>query len=209
MLVEKGLQVAALKGAAVLAVLALLCLLPGNAFGQSSTGQIKGTVSDQTGAVLPGATVTATNTVTGESRETTTNEVGDYNFKLVQPGTYKVQVKADGFKQASLEDLVVRITETAIADVKLEVGAETSEIVTVKAEAPLVRLDSASVGQVIEERSIKQLPLPTRNFQQLLTLTAGTSSNITNTSEVGRGDTAINVNGQRTTSNSVLINGID
>lgn len=190
-------------------LLALLWLAPTVVFGQASTGQVRGTIFDQTGAVIAGAAVTITNQETGESRETTSNEYGDYIFKLLTPGTYRVQVKAEGFKQAQIEDIVVRITETTTADVKLDVGAESGEIVTVKAETPLIKLDSASAGQVIEERSIKQLPLPTCNFQQLLTLTAGTASNITNTSEVGRGDTAINVNGQRTTSNSVLINGVD
>ncbi len=192
-----------------LSVWLVLLLMPAVVYGQASTGQVRGTVFDQSGAVISGATVTIINQVTGEARETTSNEYGDYIFRLLTPGTYRVQVKAEGFKQAQLEDLGVRITETTVADVKLDVGAESGEIVTVKAEAPLIKLDSASAGQVIEERSIKQLPLPTRNFQQLLTLSAGTSSNITNTSEVGRGDTAINVNGQRTTSNSVLINGVD
>lgn len=186
-----------------------LCLFPSVAWGQAATGQLRGTVTDPSGAILAGATVTVTNQDTGVSRDVTSNESGDYLVTLLPPGTYRIEVKIEGFKQFTLDNVPVRITETTVANAKLEVGAGTSEIITVTSETPLVRTDSATGGRVIEERSLRQLPLPTRNFQQLLTLSAGTSSNITNTSEVGRGDTAINVNGQRTTSNSVLINGID
>lgn len=194
---------------AICLVALALVVLPLTTFGQSSTGQIRGAVTDPQGAVIAGATVTVTSNDTGISREATTNESGDFLVTLLPPGMYRVEVKVEGFKQFTLDNVVVRITETTVANVKLEVGTGTSEVVTVSGEAALVNTTSAGGGRVVEERSLRQLPLPTRNFQQILTLSAGTSSNITNTSEVGRGDTAINVNGQRTTSNSVLINGID
>src|SRR4030095_15399540 len=88
-------------------------------------------------------------------------------------------------------------------------AATVTTMVTVTADTPLVDAESSQVGRVIDERSIRQLPLPTRNFQQLLTLSPGTLSSVANNTELGRGDAIISVNGQRTTSNSVRINGID
>lgn len=179
------------------------------AFGQASTGQISGVVTDESGAVVSGATVTVTEKGTGAKRTVTTTESGNYTVPLLPPGVYSVEVSAPNFRKTTLNDVLVRITEDTNADITLQVGDAGGETVVVTAESPLVRTDISSNGRVIEERSLRQLPLPTRNFQQLLTLSTGASSNITNTSEVGRGDTSFNVNGQRSTSNSVLINGID
>ncbi len=179
------------------------------AFGQSSTGQISGVVTDQSGAVVGGATVTVTEKSTGATRSVTTSATGNYTVPLLQPGIYSVEITASNFRKTTLNNVSVRITEDTNADITLEVGDVSGETVVVTAESTLVRTDISSNGRVIEERSLRQLPLPTRNFQQLLTLSAGASSNIANTSEVGRGDTSFNVNGQRSTSNSVLINGID
>jgi hypothetical protein len=185
------------------------CLAALPVFGQVSTGQLSGTVTDPSGAVVSGATVTVIQKGTGTTRTVTTGDTGTYTVPLLPPGTYRVEVTAPNFQKTVLDGVSVRITENTTVDFTLQVGDVSGEVVVVTAEGPLVRTDSSSHGRVIEERSLRQLPLPTRNFQQLLTLSAGTSANITNTSEVGRGDTAINVNGQRTTSNSVLINGID
>lgn len=185
------------------------CLAALPVFGQVSTGQLSGTVTDPSGAVVSGATVTVIQKGTGTTRTVTTGDTGTYTVPLLPPGIYRVEATAANFQKTVLDGVPVRITENTVADLTLQVGDVSGEVIVVTAEGPLVRTDSSSQGRVIEERSLRQLPLPTRNFQQLLTLSAGTSANITNTSEVGRGDTAINVNGQRTTSNSVLINGID
>ncbi|HNJ41791.1 MAG TPA: carboxypeptidase-like regulatory domain-containing protein, partial [Acidobacteriota bacterium] len=138
-----------------------LCLFPSVAWGQAATGQLRGTVTDPSGAILAGATVTVTNQDTGVSRDVTSNESGDYLVTLLPPGTYRIEVKIEGFKQFTLDNVPVRITETTVANAKLEVGAGTSEIITVTSETPLVRTDSATGGRVIEERSLRQLPLPT------------------------------------------------
>ncbi|MET0645279.1 MAG: TonB-dependent receptor [Pyrinomonadaceae bacterium] len=192
-----------------LIVLSLFLLsLAGSASGQGATGQITGTVVDAAGAVVPGASVTATNLATSLRREAATGGEGDFALPLLPPGRYRVEVSAQGFKRVVVEDLEVNVTQTSTINLRLE-PSSVDETVTVTAEGTLVQQESSQVGRVIESRAISTLPLPTRNFQQLLTLSPGTSASVSNNTELGRGDSIISVNGQRTTSNSVRINGID
>jgi hypothetical protein len=191
------------------AVAALCLLLAAPAHAQTATtGQITGTVLDPQGGVVPGAQVIATNEA-GLRREASTDADGVFRLGLLPPGVYKVEVSSTGFKNTLVEGVVVKITETTPVDVTLQVGAAAGETVTVTSETPLVHTDSATRGEVIESGTLRQLPLPTRNFQQLLTLTAGTVSSVPNSSDLGRGDTTFSVNGQRTLSNAVVINGVD
>jgi len=113
-----------------------------------------------------------------------------------------------GFAPVKLEGIAVKITESTVMDVALKVAGSQASIV-VTAESPLVQTENSSRGTAIEESQVRGLPLPTNNFQQLLTLTAGTSGSLQNSSDLGRGDAAIYVNGQRSLSNSVVINGVD
>src|SRR5208337_4205112 len=106
------------------------------------------------------------------------------------------------------EGIAVKITESTVMDVALKVAGSQASIV-VTAESPLVQTENSSRGTVIEESQVRGLPLPTNNFQQLLTLTTGTSGSLQNSSDLGRGDVAVYVNGQRALSNNVLINGVD
>lgn len=178
------------------------------ALGQAATGQITGTIEDAAGAVVPAASVTVTNIATGATREAATGDAGDFAFLSLPPGRYRVEVSARGFKRTVVEELDVNVTQTSTVNLKLEPSIQ-EETVTVTAEGTLVQQESSQVGRVIESRPISQLPLPTRNFQQLLTLSPGTSASVSNNTELGRGDAVISVNGQRTTSNSVRINGVD
>ncbi|HVF44792.1 MAG TPA: TonB-dependent receptor [Pyrinomonadaceae bacterium] len=178
------------------------------ALGQAATGQITGTIEDAAGAVVRGAAVTVTNVSTGATREAAAGDDGDFAFLSLPPGRYRVEVSARGFKRTVVEELDVNVTQTSTVNLKLEPSIQ-EETVTVTAEGTLVQQESSQVGRVIESRSISQLPLPTRNFQQLLTLSPGTSASVSNNTELGRGDAVISVNGQRTTSNSVRINGVD
>jgi Carboxypeptidase regulatory-like domain/TonB-dependent Receptor Plug Domain len=171
----------------------------------ATTGQIAGQIVDPQGAVMVGARVTLTSEA-GVTRETASDGAGHYRFVLLPPGTYKLTVKAAGFKPRGLENVSVKITETTTVDVQLGV-AGVSETVNVSGEAPLVQSTSSTSGRVIEDTQIRQLPLPTRNFQQLLTLSPGAIASLSNNTELGRGDTNIDVNGQRTTSNNVVIDG--
>lgn len=176
-----------------------------NLFAQGTTGQITGTVTDQNGAVVSGASVKITSLDTNFSRTTTTNEEGIYSFQLLPVGRYAVEITAQNF-QAYKAEAVVNVTQTTVVDAQLGVSGDT---VTVNVEAPVLQVESSQNGRVVTGETIRQLPLPTRNFQQLLTLQAGAQSSVSNTTELGRGDATISVNGQRTTSNSVRINGVD
>ncbi len=174
----------------------------------ANTGALEGTVFDQSGAPVPGAEATLSSDA-GLTRSVISDDAGRYRFSLLPPGSYRLNVQLEGFQGVSLTGIEVRITETGTLNVTLKVAQGPSELVTVTAENALVQTDSSTRGNVIEEKTIRQLPLPTRNFQQLLTLSAGTSGSVANSSELGRGDAVINVNGQRTTSNAVVINGVD
>ena len=175
---------------------------------QGTTGQISGTVTDPNGAVVQGANVTATNLGTNFSRSVTTGENGVYAFQLLPPGRYRVTVTASGFQETSAE-AVVNITQTTSVNISLAVGGVNVDPVVVTTETPVLQNETSQNGRVVEGDTIRQLPLPSRNFQQLLTLQAGAQSSVSNNTELGRGDSTITVNGQRTTSNSVKINGVD
>lgn len=183
-----------------------ICLFSIAHFAQGTTGQISGVVTDQNGAVVTNASVKITNTATNLVREATTNSEGTYSFQLLPPGQYKVEVSASGF-QARTINAIVNITQTTSVDVQL--GVTVDATVEVDAGAPLVQTETSQTGRVITGETLRQLPLPTRNFQQVLTLSTGAQSGVSNTTDLGRGDANISVNGQRVTSNSVKINGID
>ncbi|MBX5477741.1 MAG: TonB-dependent receptor [Pyrinomonas methylaliphatogenes] len=183
-------------------------LLAALAHGQGATGNVSGTVTDANGAAVAGATVTLTSTALAFTRQTSTDASGAFAFQLLPPGDYRIEVAARGFKTVVITPVVVRVTETTALDVRLE-PALNPETVTVSAAPPLVQRESSQIGRVIDERPIRQLPLPTRNFQQLLALSPGAYAGVANNTELGRGDAIIVVNGQRTTSNNVRINGID
>ena len=187
-----------------------LCLfsVAPSVFAQGGTGQLSGTVADTNGAVVPNATVKLTSLATAQPRETVTNDSGDFAFTLLPAGTYKLEVTATGFRTVVADEVRINVTQTTSMPIRLD-AAVVSGMVTVNAEPPLVQQETSQVGRVVEEQSLRQLPLPTRNFQQLLTLSPGTSASVSNNTELGRGDSIISVNGQRTTSNNVRINGID
>lgn len=189
----------------LVAILASVMLVASIAAAQGGTGQISGTVTDPNGAVVSGASVKATNTATNFSRETTTDGGGNYSISLLPAGNYSVQINGQGFKAVDLK-AVVSIAQTTVANVDLSVGGGE---VSVDVVAPTLQVETSQNGRTVSGETIRQLPLPTRNFQQLLTLSPGAQSSVTNSTDLGRGDAVISVNGQRTTSNSVKINGVD
>ena len=179
------------------------------AFLQGDTGQLNGTVVDPNGAAIVGAGVKLTSQSTSQVRELVTGDSGDFAFTLLTPGRYKLEVSARNFRTVLIEDARVNITQTTSLVVHLDVAQLTGGDLTITADPPLVQLESSQTGRVIEGETIRQLPLPTRNFQQLLMLSPGTSASVSNNTDLGRGDAVFSVNGQRTTSNNVRINGID
>lgn len=187
----------------------VLCLIAcaGVMWAQSPTsGEIAGHVLDPQGAAVANANVTLT-APSGLVRETKTDAGGRYRFPLLDPGLYSLTVQAQGFAPITRSGEQVRITETTALDIQLTV-AGTKESISVVAE-PVVVQDNATEGRVIGDTQVNQLPLPTRNYTQLLALSTGAVSSLPNNAELGRGDADINVNGQRSTSNNVILDGTE
>jgi hypothetical protein len=182
------------------------CLIScGAVWAQSpTTGEIAGQILDPQGAAVANAAVKLTSP-SGRVRETVSDASGRYRFPLLDPGSYSLSVQATGFAPATRNGAVVRITQTTAVEIQLTV-AGTRESVSVVAE-PIVVQDNNTEGRVIGDTQVNQLPLPTRNYTQLLALSPGAISSLPNNAELGRGDADINVNGQRSTSNNVIIDG--
>src|ERR1019366_1191678 len=192
----------------LLAAAAILCFMtPMTQAQTATTGQIVGVVTDPSGALVVGAKVTVTSDA-GVRREVTTGGNGRYAFPLLDPGSYRLEVSSSGFASAKLQGIVVRITESSVADVALKVAGSPTTV-SVTGQSPLVQTESSARGTVIDEKEIDSLPLPTRNFQQLLAMTAGASGSVGNSSELGRGDVAVYVNGQRALSKNMILNGAE
>ncbi|MBI3472238.1 MAG: carboxypeptidase regulatory-like domain-containing protein [Candidatus Solibacter usitatus] len=150
----------------------VLCICVQCGWGQQSTARLLGTVTDQTGAVVVGAAVKAINSATRQERMAPTDQTGEYSIPLLPIGEYTVTVEAAGFKTGVIQGLVLQVNQEARVDVTLTVGA-TAETVAVEATAPLLVTDSSSVGQVIENKAIANMPLNGRAFWQLAQLTPG------------------------------------
>jgi hypothetical protein len=140
----------------------LILFIPATvARGQTFTGGIRGVVSDANG-VIPGVTVTLTNEATNVSRDTVTNEVGQYNFPAVPPGTYAVKTQLSGYKTFERTGLGVATQQFLTLDIMLEPGA-LQETVTVTGESPLIDTATASTGGTLDRLQLEQLPSPGRN----------------------------------------------
>ena len=154
-------------------ILALLWLTPGfAAYGQESRGTIIGRISDASGAVLPGVTVRATNVATGVQATAKTNEAGSYNIPFLTPGTYRITAEVGGFKRFIQDDVEVRVSETVDLGIAMEVGA-VSESVETRGETPLLDTATPSLGQVIDQRRVQELPLFAGNPTELTLLAPG------------------------------------
>jgi hypothetical protein len=191
-------------------ILLLAVALPaGIAFPQGAqSGAILGAVTDPTGAVVANATVTVVNEATKNvERTVTTTSDGLFSATLLPPGDYTVSVKASGFKAFS-EKVTVVLNQTSRLDARLLVGTPT-EVVEVTANAVTVNTESAVTGQPIDSATMRALPLPVPNFMFLLSLSAGTAGEMPDVRNANRGIVDINVNGQRTSNNSVSLEGIN
>src|SRR5216683_7222583 len=180
----------------------LLVLLSAGSFAQTATGNIGGHVEDPTGAVIPGATVTLIHKSTGQTRTVTTNERGEFLAPLLAIGGYDASTEFKGFKRKSLSGIVLRVDQTVMLPIRLETG-DVSEVVQVEATAPLLESESSSLGQVIENRKVLDMPLNGRNVFAL-GLLAG------NTTEVfGMGtNQTFAAGGGRFSGNEILLDGI-
>ncbi len=174
---------------------------------QETTGTITGVASDQTGAVLPGVSVTVKNTGTGSSRTVVTNEAGSYTATLLSIGAYEVTFELQGFRGSAARGITLHVNDRLQIDGRMTVGGVT-ESVTVSAARELVQPIPA-LQTTIGARQVQELPLNNRNFVQLATLAPGVSSDLSD--EVGIGLTStvsISVNGSRRNSVNWLVDGV-
>jgi hypothetical protein len=182
------------------------------AFSQSTSGRIVGRVADPTGAVLANVKITLINEATGASRDTQTNASGDFNFVEVVPGSYRVEFELTGFKKNVQTSVLVNVNQVVTLNSVLQIGA-TQEVVEVTSEAPQVDTTSTQLGAVINNRSVNELPLNTRDTYQFLQLQPGVQAQLGNGNGslfYGSQDTgSVSVNGGRTRANNFSVNGGD
>jgi hypothetical protein len=173
-----------------------------------ATGAISGTVQDQSGGLIAGAQVSVVSEATGQVvRDLTTDSSGSFTATLLPVGSYSVEVSARGFATTKFTGVLVRVTETTRMTAALKV-TQATETVTVSAEVTTINMTNAATGQALDSTTVSTLPLPTQNFQQLLALSTGASSDINNGGDLGRGSARIVVNGQRETNNNYSIEGV-
>jgi hypothetical protein len=179
------------------------------AWAQTNTATLSGTVTDQSTAVLPGATVTVRNVETGARRLLVTGNEGLYHAAELSPGNYEVEAQLSGFKTAVRTGISLSVGRQAIVDLVLEVG-EVQQSVVVTGEAPLVESRTAAVSVLIDERTVRELPLNGRDLNQLSLLTPGValSSSSTAKSTAGFGK-MLSVKGSRPQSNVFVLDGTD
>jgi Carboxypeptidase regulatory-like domain/TonB dependent receptor len=179
------------------------------AYGQGgATGAISGGVVDINGGTVADADVQITSKATQILvRHLNTASDGAFLVTLLPPGNYVVTVNKSGFSEAKASNVEVRVTETTRLTVTLKPGT-VSETVEISAQVASVDTTNATTGQTIGEQTVRDLPLATQNYQQLLTLSAGTYSELNASTQLGRGTTKVFVNGQREDNNNYLIEGI-
>ena len=189
-------------------VCAGIVFLGGVAFGQT-TGSIRGTVQDSSGAIIPNATVTATLGGTASQRSVTSNGDGSYEIPELAVGNYTLSVEAQGFKKFVAKDVVVSIGHVAVVNASLEIGAS-QQTVTVESNAVQVETTSTQIGAVMTSEAISELPLSTRNTYQLLQLQPGVQSQLGSDLFYGSDNPGtVSVNGGRGRANNYMVNGGD
>ncbi|MGH9667685.1 MAG: carboxypeptidase regulatory-like domain-containing protein, partial [Bryobacteraceae bacterium] len=195
------------------AIPALILALSGLRLGAQDAGEITGTVTDSTGAVIAGAVVTATNAATNQGRTAASNDTGNYSAPYLVPGVYDVRVEHLGFKISTRKGVEIQVGAVVRLDFQMQVG-EVSQQMEVIGGAPLLSTESVALGTVIENRRIVDLPLNGRDYLQLVTL----SPNVTTEGGAGgagglqggtRSQTSLSVAGQRLEFNRYTLDGME
>ncbi len=198
---------------ALFSALLLLLIQTSFAYGQGFRATVTGRVTDQDGAAIPGATVIITNVKTNVAIATVTSEGGNYTVPQLQPGEYRVTAEATNFQKFVREGIVLRTSEKVNVDIQLAVGT-LDQVVTVTAELSASDTDASTLGQVMENKRVAELPLNGRQAYMLLQLTAGTLFTQTTFGSTGFSGTrawdtngSVSIHGSRTGNNEFLIDG--
>ena len=194
---------------ALLIACAIIVFVPMNA-GAQSQATLVGTVSDPTGASVPGAEVTVSNLDTGSERVVQTNEVGNFRVFPLNPGVYTVMATTSGFKTQIRDGVVLQVSDVIEVDFVMELG-EVTETIEVTGAAPIMQTQEASVGNVVNTQELERLPVNQRNFTRLILLMPGTSSRRRSQSRgVNESGTQLySVNGGRPQDNNYILDNID
>jgi hypothetical protein len=183
-----------------------LCIVPSGALAQTTFGTFTGTVTDSSGAVLPDAKVVVTNEGTNQSREVTTDKTGGYVVPSVLPGVYTISVELSGFKKALQSGITLQVNQTLRSDFIMQVG-EITQTVDVEAAAPLLQSETSTVGTVIENKQVVELPLNGRSFTELTTLVPGAVPSPNPTFKTS--GTNVAVSGGRSENNNYTLDGVN
>ncbi len=194
---------------------ALLALLLATVPAAAQTyGEVTGTVTDPSGAVIAGTKVTITNTATSAVREVETNEAGNFNVPFLTPGVYDLRAELEGFKTATQSGMIVQVGDVKNALFVLEIGAVT-EVVEVQAAAQMLNTSDTALGQVISQQSIVDLPINGRNYLSLVKLSTNVSAEMgaggqANSRQGGeRANQSISISGQRQQYNRFTLDGVE
>src|SRR6266850_4818730 len=190
-------------------VFVVLALMGGACYAQTVGASVQGSISDATGAVLPGASITVKNSSTGTTTELLSDERGRYLAPLLQSGEYEIQVSLQGFSSVVRRGIRLAVGQNAVVDVKLEVGQLSTEVAVV-ADANPINLTSAAMSGLVTDKQIRDLPLNGRSFQQLALLQPGVTAALAAGNDVVGGRTPkISINGARPEQNNFLLDGTD
>src|SRR5581483_6301735 len=188
----------------------LAVVLAGNVLAQTTQGGIVGVIRDQKGANISGAKVTVSNSSIGLQRETTTADNGVFRITALPTGVYQIKAEAAGFATATTTGIEVGVDQVRTVDVVLRVGTKT-EVVEVQADAALTQTETTKLGEIIDNRKVEDLPLNGRDFAQLARLNPGVATSGGGGGQQGGegGVSGFSSNGQRSTSNNFLVDGVD
>jgi len=165
-------------------LLFVVSFLP-NAYSQTETATIRGSVADPSGGLIPQAIVRLIDDDRGATSEVSTTTTGFYTFVGVRPGRYRMEVSKSGFKKLVRADVILHVQDALAMDFELSLGAPT-ETVTVEAGTPLVNTTSATVSTLVDQTFVENIPLNGRSFQTLIMLTPGVVVTQTNAAEQGQ-----------------------
>jgi hypothetical protein len=191
-----------------------VCLSLATAAFSQTFGEITGEVRDPSGAVVAGASITLTNVGTNAIRTTQSNDVGLYAFPAVPPGQYSIKAEKSGFKTYTRTGIQIQVELRARLDIEMQVG-QLTEIVEVSAQAALLTSENATIGTVIENKRIVELPLNGRNYLQLVALAPNVSFGFPSAGQAGsrqggiRAEQSISVAGQRAQFNRFTLDGVE
>ncbi|MGI8772835.1 MAG: carboxypeptidase regulatory-like domain-containing protein [Acidobacteriaceae bacterium] len=187
-----------------------VCLSLTPMYAQQTSGQVIGLVTDSSGAAVADVPVTISQPSTGFTRTVQTNGSGEYTVPDVPPGTYQMSVSAPNFKQFTTQNIVVNVATTNTVNAQLQVGSQAQEV-TVQDSNVQVQTDNATLGEVVDGNQVKELPLNGRSFVELTLMNPGVSpANNFDTKNKGlQGGVDMSVNGNPTTNNLFLIDGVN